>query len=66
MKKALGYCAGVSAYGHQQGKTQSCAESRRIYSPPDEGWTEEDFRGDVSMLETVRAIEDPTGLQKER
>jgi hypothetical protein len=29
------------------------------YSPPDEGWTEEDFGGDDSMLETVRAIEDP-------
>jgi len=29
------------------------------YNPPDEGWTAEDFGDDESMLETVRAIEDP-------
>lgn len=29
------------------------------YSPPDEGWTAEDFGNDDSMLETVRSIEDP-------
>jgi hypothetical protein len=29
------------------------------YAPPDEGWTQEDFGGDDSMLETVRSIEDP-------
>lgn len=29
------------------------------YSPPDEGWTAEDFGNDDTMLETVRAIEDP-------
>jgi hypothetical protein len=35
------------------------------YSPPDEGWTEEDFGGDDSMLETVRAIEDPHWVTEE-
>ncbi len=35
------------------------------YSPPDEGWTEEDFGGDDSMLETVRAIEDPRWVTEE-
>jgi len=29
------------------------------YAPPDEGWTSEDFGDDDSMLQTVRAIEDP-------
>lgn len=29
------------------------------YSPPDEGWTLEDFGGDDLTLETVRAVEDP-------
>lgn len=29
------------------------------YTPPDEGWTAEDFGDDDSMLEAVRAIEDP-------
>jgi hypothetical protein len=29
------------------------------YYPPDEGWTAEDFGDDESMLEAVRAIEDP-------
>lgn len=29
------------------------------YSPPDEGWTLEDFGGDDMSLETVRAVEDP-------
>ena len=29
------------------------------YSPPEEGWTSEDFGDDDSMLEAVRAIEDP-------
>jgi hypothetical protein len=29
------------------------------YNPPDEGWTEEDFGGDDSLLQTVRSIEDP-------
>jgi len=28
------------------------------YSPPDEGWTIEDFGGDDMSLETVRAVED--------
>jgi len=35
------------------------------YRPPDEGWTEEDFGGDDSMLETVRAIEDPRWQETE-
>jgi hypothetical protein len=35
------------------------------YTPPDEGWTEEDFGGDDSMLETVRAIEDPRWQETE-
>jgi hypothetical protein len=29
------------------------------YTPPDEGWTAEDFGNDDTMLETVRSIEDP-------
>lgn len=29
------------------------------YTPPDEGWSPEDFGGDDSMLQTVRSIEDP-------
>jgi len=29
------------------------------YNPPDEGWLPEDFGGDDSSYETVRAIEDP-------
>lgn len=29
------------------------------YSPPDEGWTPEDFGGDDSMMEAVRSVEDP-------
>jgi len=47
-------------------------ERRRIilnlgesYAPPDEGWTEEDFGGDDSMLETVRAVEDPRWVTEE-
>jgi hypothetical protein len=35
------------------------------YAPPNEGWTEEDFGGDDSMLETVRAIEDPHWVKDE-
>ncbi|HMK34606.1 MAG TPA: hypothetical protein VK463_06050 [Desulfomonilaceae bacterium] len=35
------------------------------YSPPEEGWTQEDFGGDDSMLETVRAIEDPHWVNAE-
>jgi hypothetical protein len=35
------------------------------YAPPDEGWTQEDFGGDDSMLETVRAVEDPHWVTEE-
>ena len=35
------------------------------YAPPEEGWIEEDFGGDDSMLETVRAIEDPRWVREE-
>jgi hypothetical protein len=35
------------------------------YAPPEEGWTQEDFGGDDSMLETVRAIEDPHWINAE-
>jgi hypothetical protein len=35
------------------------------YSPPDEGWTAEDFGNDDTMLETVRAIEDPHWTETE-
>jgi len=34
------------------------------YSPPDEGWTPEDFGGDDSMLEAVRSVEDPRWNQE--
>ncbi len=33
------------------------------YTPPDEGWTAEDFGNDDTMLETVRSIEDPHWTQ---
>jgi hypothetical protein len=29
------------------------------YTPPEEGWMEEDFGGDDGLLDTVRSIEDP-------
>jgi hypothetical protein len=35
------------------------------YAPPEEGWTQEDFGGDDSMFETVRAIEDPHWINAE-
>ncbi|MBI4964256.1 MAG: hypothetical protein HY913_13340 [Desulfomonile tiedjei] len=35
------------------------------YRPPEEGWTEEDFGGDDSLLETVRAVEDPQWKETE-
>ncbi|MBI5248127.1 MAG: hypothetical protein HY912_01420 [Desulfomonile tiedjei] len=35
------------------------------YAPPEEGWIGEDFGGDDSMLETVRAIEDPRWVKEE-
>lgn len=35
------------------------------YAPPEEGWIQEDFGGDDSMLETVRAIEDPHWINAE-
>ncbi len=35
------------------------------YSPTPEGWTEEDFGGDETLLETVRAIEDPHWIRTE-
>jgi hypothetical protein len=35
------------------------------YSPPEEGWTSEDFGDDDSMLEAVRAIEDPHWTETE-
>lgn len=35
------------------------------YTPPDEGWTPEDFGGDDSMLQTVRSIEDPRWTDEE-
>jgi hypothetical protein len=35
------------------------------YAPPEEGWTYEDFGGDDSMFETVRAIEDPHWINAE-
>lgn len=35
------------------------------YTPAQEGWTEEDFGGDETLLETVRAIEDPHWIRTE-
>jgi len=35
------------------------------YRPPEEGWTQEDFGGDDSLLETVRAVEDPRWKETE-
>ena len=35
------------------------------YSPPDEGWTPEDFGGDESMFEAVRSVEDPQWIKTE-
>lgn len=35
------------------------------YAPAQEGWTEEDFGGDETLLETVRAIEDPHWIKTE-
>jgi hypothetical protein len=35
------------------------------YSAPDDSWTSEDFGGDDTLLETVRAIEDPRWISTE-
>ena len=35
------------------------------YAPAPEGWTEEDFGGDETLLETVRAVEDPHWIRTE-
>jgi len=35
------------------------------YTPPEEGWTAEDFGGDEAMLETVRSVEDPRWKHEE-
>lgn len=35
------------------------------YAPPSDGWTLEDFGGDDSLLDTVRAIEDPLWTKTE-
>ncbi|MBI5570550.1 MAG: hypothetical protein HY914_11450 [Desulfomonile tiedjei] len=35
------------------------------YTPPDEGWTSEDFGDDESLLATVRSIEDPYWIKPE-
>jgi hypothetical protein len=35
------------------------------YTTPEEGWTLEDFGGDDSLLDTVRAIEDPAWTKNE-
>ncbi|HTY25280.1 MAG TPA: hypothetical protein VMC85_19265 [Desulfomonilaceae bacterium] len=35
------------------------------YSAPEDSWTSEDFGGDESLLETVRAIEDPRWIGTE-
>ncbi|MCL5125028.1 MAG: hypothetical protein M1511_11120 [Deltaproteobacteria bacterium] len=35
------------------------------YKEPEEGWLEEDFGGDDSLLETVRSVEDPRWNEQE-
>jgi hypothetical protein len=35
------------------------------YRAPEEGWTDEDFGGDDSLLEAVRAVEDPRWKETE-
>jgi hypothetical protein len=35
------------------------------YDAPEDSWTSEDFGGDDTLLETVRAIEDPYWISTE-
>jgi hypothetical protein len=35
------------------------------YAAPDDSWTAEDFGGDDTLMETVRAIEDPYWISTE-